>query len=301
MFRYINKYWQGLLKGFNKESLLETDSNKNHTIDQWTFSNPFIRNVEEAVEFTIRNVGYQLSFVPGGEAYCNGRTFLEIGPGQDLGVSIILIAHGAKGIIIDKYACKWDNQFHPLYYRSLRNATKDKFLKADLTIFNQLLNQNSHAIQGLTNYELGLEEVDRIPDQTIDWSFSNATFEHLYDVPKAIFQLGRITKSGGLGFHQTDFRDHRDFSRPLEYITMADADFLELVKRVDYSCGNRLRYTDFIPEFKHSGFNVRLSPDVFAEEEYLEDVLKRAQPFFRTIPPDALKVLSGRFHLIKTV
>lgn len=283
MFRSINKYWRGLFK------------------NQWTTANPFIRNVEEAVDFTIRNVGYQLGFVPGGETYCNGRTFLEIGPGQDLGVSLILIANGAKGIIIDKYTCTWDKQFHPLYYLALRDAVKEKFPKADLTIFDQVLIQNNHAIQGLTNYGLGLEEIDCIPDASVDWSFSNSTFEHLYDVPKAIFHLGRITKNGGLGFHQTDFRDHRDFNRPLEYITMTDAKFLKLVKRVDYSCGNRLRYTDFIAEFKHSGFNVSLSPDLFADEEYLEDVLKRAQPFFRTIPQDALKVLSGRFHLIKTV
>jgi ubiquinone/menaquinone biosynthesis C-methylase UbiE len=66
----------------------------------------------------------------------------------------------------------------------------------------------------------GLEDVGELPDGSIDIHYSNATFEHLADIPASIAQLGRITKPGGVGFHQIDFRDHRNFDRPLDYLTI---------------------------------------------------------------------------------
>ncbi len=225
---------------------------------------------------------------------------MEIGPGQDIGIPLLIMGYGAKAYVIDKYLCHWDEAYHPAFYRELLKQAKIHFPDGDFHALEEVIANNDHRATGLTVLRLGLEEVvDDIPDDAIDWSFSNATFEHLFDARSALAQLGRITKQDGLGFHQTDFRDHRNFSRPLEYITMPADEFNRMMHEVSCSCGNRLRYTDFIPWFEEAGFEVRLTPSLFAEPEYLEDVLRRAQPEYRELPREAMHVLSGRFHLVK--
>jgi hypothetical protein len=76
-------------------------------------------------------------------------------------------------------------------------------------------------------------------------------------------------------------------------------DFTRMMHDVDCSCGNRLRYTDFIPWFEESGFEVKLTPSLLADQAYLDDVLSRAQPEYREMPVEALQVLSGRFYIVK--
>ena len=42
-----------------------------------------------------------------------GKTLIEIGPGQDFGIPLVMMGYGAKAILVDKYLCSWDDAFHP--------------------------------------------------------------------------------------------------------------------------------------------------------------------------------------------
>ena len=49
---------------------------------------------------------------------------------------------------------------------------------------------------------------------------SNAVLERIKNANKAFTELFRVTSSGGVGLHQVDYRDHRDFARPLEHLLL---------------------------------------------------------------------------------
>jgi SAM-dependent methyltransferase len=228
-----------------------------------------------------------------------GKTFLEIGPGQDLGMPLLLIGLGARATIVDEYPSGWNASFHGTYYDALLDAAPGAFPGIDAKPIEQVIAVGAHEADGLEVHGVGLEDIDAIPDGTIDISYSNATMEHLRNASRAIEQLSRVTRAGGVGFHQIDLRDHRDFDRPLEYLTLTEDALNELMDERDYSCGNALRYTDFEQLFEQHGFDTRFDANGFAEPEYLADVTPRLHERFRALPAEAFRVLGGRFFLTK--
>src|SRR6476619_1751927 len=112
------------VKGIRKKRREVTDK---HPTVQWPTANSLARNVQEAVEFAIPSAESLISWVPGGTAYFRNRTALEIGPGQDLGMPLILMGFGARMVLIDRYLCQWDPNFHPQYYRALREKIVEQF------------------------------------------------------------------------------------------------------------------------------------------------------------------------------
>lgn len=261
--------------------------------------NPLERPVNEAVDFAVHSANTLIKLLPEGKDFLLNKTILEIGAGQDLGLPLILTGLGTKTVVADKYLCKWDEAFHPSLYRRLREVMVEQFPGISTTAINEVIDSESHIAAGMTILDVGLENVHELPDRSIDIHYSNATFEHLSAVEDAITELARITKNGGLGFHQIDFRDHRNFDRPLEYLTIPDEEFSALLESVSWSCGNRIRPTEFQEMFERSGFIVRFEPNLFVEENYLYEVRPRLQKHFVSLPIDALRVLGGRFFLTK--
>lgn len=266
---------------------------------KWDEGNRLERKIDEAIEFAIRSAQMYIGFFPGRSKFLANKRILEIGPGQDFGVPLILMGYGAQAVLVDRYLVGWDPDFHPEYYRRLLTEVSEVFPEIDLSPLKQVIKDGSHEIQGLHLVPTGLEEVRQIPSGSVQITYSNATFEHLAEGRKACLELGRVTAPGGLGFHQVDFRDHRNFDRPLEYLELPDDEFQSLLESSSYTCGNRLRYTDFEPWFKEAGFDLAFTPNLFAEKEYLEDIRLRATPRYLEMPLEALRVLGGRFLLTK--
>jgi glycosyltransferase involved in cell wall biosynthesis len=77
-------------------------SGSENTAELWTSANPFERKFQEAIDFDLRNAKSQMNFLPGGRSYAKGRTCMEIGPGQDIGIPLIIMGFGAKAYVIDK-------------------------------------------------------------------------------------------------------------------------------------------------------------------------------------------------------
>ena len=82
-------------------------------------------------------------------------------------------------------------------------------------------------------------------------------------------------------------------------LCLPEGEFAALAEERSWSCGNRLRYTEFHELFEQAGFEARFQPNMFADEAYLRDVCSRTQARYQTMPVEALGVLSGRFFLKK--
>jgi SAM-dependent methyltransferase len=229
-----------------------------------------------------------------------GKSIIEFGPGRDFGPALILIGLGASVTLADKYLASWDDAFHSGIYRELIVAAPAEFPGLDIRPLQEAISTRSHRITGLTCISTGLEKIS-IPAESIDVSLSNAVFEHLYDSRLAISSLARMTRKGGWGFHQIDMRDHRDFSKPLEYLAIPDREFSRLLAKCNCECGNRLRYGEFEEFFVANGFKVeRIEKNMFAEDAYLEALRPRLPARYQALELDQLKVISGRFYVRKS-
>jgi SAM-dependent methyltransferase len=265
------------------------------------FANPMIRDIEETTDFAISNAKYYIGFLPGKDArFLKDKVLLEIGPGQDFGLQLLLLGFGAKKVLlVDKYLGQWRDNYHSLVYKRLLSKAEIEFPEVDFSQLKEVIHRGSHQIEGLELHHVGLENVNLIDSNSVDISFSNACFEHLLYSAKAIKQLARISKVGGLGFHQIDFRDHRNYDRPLEFLTFSKFGF-EIILRLSNCCfGNRLRRKDFTALFTKNGFNVTFEADIYADEAYVDEVLERSISKFRNMSKKEISILSGQFRLTK--
>src|SRR5262249_16325232 len=144
---------------------------------------------------------------------------------------------------------------HLAFYKTLAEELIRQYPRADVRPIRRLVEANGYSDTILCRYQAPLEEAP-FEAESIDIVFSNAVIEHLYDLRGALRHLHRIPRRRGIGLHQVDHRDHRDFSRPLEYLTLSENDFQKEFARSHGECGNRWRPEEVADAFLGAGFEV---------------------------------------------
>lgn len=285
-----------LFKLYIFEIFVREDSEKRRIME-----NPFNRNIEESISFTIENTKEFLTFLPSSSSdYLKNKTILEIGPGQNIGFALLIMGFGIKNYyIIDRFFYHQLDEESLLYYKSLLNKAKIEFPEINFKELELIIKKASFHIPNLHIINKSLEETNEIPHNSIDISFSNACFEHLYDTEKAINNLQRMTISGGLGFHQVDFRDHRDFDKPLEFLTMSNFMFNQFLTLSKACHGNRVRPFEFIEIFEANNFITEFRTFQKVDDTYLKKVKKYFIKKYRQMDDEKLRPLSGRFYIEK--
>jgi len=228
---------------------------------------------------------------------------MEIGPGPHYGVPLILACYGALVLVADRFSPAWQPDFHPTFYsRLLERLVEESPLIDSRPLRTVQKNQNS-----LKDYvkeiKTPLEKIPRSLRCSCDAIFSNAVLEHLYQPLSAIRRMAFITRPGGLGLHQIDFRDHRDFNKPLEYLLLGQIQFWKVFHWSHGECGNRLRSGEFSSIFTRGGFSISsFECNKRAEAPYLDEFLPRlraASSAYADCKEIELRTLSGQFELIK--
>ena len=110
---------------------------------------------------------------------------------------------------------------------------------------------------------------------------------------QALRSLAGISARESVGLHQVDFRDHRDFSRPLEYLLLDEFSFHELLQGCHAECGNRVRPDAMEAMFREAGFRSSVfHPNMWAEQAYLSEFLPRLRAARATRTPASTKAFS---------
>jgi len=254
--------------------------------------------VARDVDYALQIVDFYVRSTPGGGPRLLDESVLELGPGPSLGTAVLLACHGARVSVADRYLAAWDEDYHRPFYTALLGRLRAEHPDLSPDPILRVLEAAEFVEETVRGLPLGIEDLDAVSADRFDVVLSNAVFEHVENVPRAFRILARITKPGGAGVHQVDFRDHRDFDRPLEYLTIPSRAFQKLFLDVAGECGNRWRPGAMQIEAERADFDVlSFEGNMFADEAYLDDVLPRLAPEYAELSRESLRVLSGCFVL----
>jgi len=194
-------------------------------------------------------------------------TVLEIGPGGNLGATLLFIDAGCDhGVCIDA---------HPL-------------LSDQSQLYRDLLPDAEQALAAVDYRHPDPIETTQLPDASFDIIFSAACLEHVPDPPAAIRSVYRMLKPGGATTHSIDLRDHRDFNRPHDFLRYSDRMWNLTYGRALVN-QNRWRASDWEREFRTAGFvDIEIEP---AETHAVDDQTRSEMASrFREMPAADLEM-----------
>lgn len=199
-----------------------------------------------------------------------GCSILEIGPGRNFGLAILMACEGAKVTVADRFLSPWVAGYHPLFLTELARAWRRPTPAIDAMIAAEGFEA------GLTLIDQPAEALSTLADASQDLVLSVSVMEHLFDVPAALRELRRVAKAGGRQCHGIDLRDHACLARPFEHLLEAPEAFDRSNRAVNNERGTQLREGDFTRLMVEAGFAVeRIERHVCDDAAYMADFLAR--------------------------
>ena len=153
-------------------------------------------------------------------AFLKGKRVLEYGPGDILGVGLLMYAHGAELVhCYDRF---------PLHQASAKNLEVYELLLASLdppacerasAAFCTPGDPASGFVQTAIGYFVAPDGLSRALGQ-YDFVLSRAVLEHVRNLPGTIGDIAGALKPGGVSVHEVDLRSHGlDRYQPFDFLT----------------------------------------------------------------------------------
>lgn len=241
----------------------------------------FLR-IEEAFERAENVFSAIQNYVPNYQA--EDSIHLNIGSGAFPGVEMLsAMSNGGVWCSIEPFRGIYDskelNRLERLMYRWLKRRGLN--VRHIDIIINQCVEETCLNPNTVNYGKLNFCDVTYPP--IFDLVFSVAVLEHVWDLETFISNNFKCLKPGGICIHWVDFRDHRDFSRPLEFLTISKDDWDKTYSPLNqYPSGSGVRPSHLDRLFSRCGFDLmeRLSTCVI-DSHYLREVRLRLHPDFQ--------------------
>ena len=250
-----------------------------------------------------RNVAQRLGRAVEPRPALEGCSILELGPGINFGALLVCAAFGASRIaVLDKYLVAWNRDYHPRFYRRLREAAPARLPdgpRLNWRPLDAILAAGAHPPEAVT-MDAGDLSAGGTPfrDGEFDAIVSNAVLEHVGDVRSMARELARVTRPGGVGIHQVDFRDHSYPDEPLNFLAAPDDRYARAFIESKGGGGNRVRPKELAGVFAETGFEVEdFHANSLAEVKYVERIRPTLLPRYAAMPVEDLRVVGGRLFV----
>lgn len=233
-----------------------------------------------------------------------GKQILELGPGRSLGTALLLACHGARVTAVEPDPAPWDPDYHPRFYAAMLERLSGPGTSLDLDSLQMTVEQGRIPKEAVRLVRGNLLQARGIGPESQDAVFSNAVLEHVAQLPETLAELARVTRPGGLGFHQIDFRFHPRESDPLRFLLFSPAKYERLRSFTGRGCGSCLRLSQYERLFAEAGFRIlRREVTQRIEPEYLERfrrrLKRRRNSLYRDWPKEDLEILSARLEVVR--
>jgi SAM-dependent methyltransferase len=218
------------------------------------------------------------------EGRLQGKTVLELGPGDGIASAMLAAAHGARAILLDTGA----------YVRADMAGVRTLAAQLRAAGLNLPDVENCRDLDavfaacGARYLTRGLTSLRELPDASVDWIFSQSVLEHVRrrDFAATLAECRRVLAPGGAFTNHVDLKDHlggalnnlRFSHRVWESEFFARSGFYT----------NRIRYAEMLALFRAAGFEVAWTTTV--EWQVLPTPRGRLDGQFRSLPEDDLKV-----------
>lgn len=237
---------------------------------------PFdISQFEQAINYDISVVKHWLLFL---ELYTNhsvtikDKIILELGPGADLGIGLIVLHLGVKqynSLDVNNLV----ESVPPLFYQKLFSQIQEKmgdgiptidYLKEQLALTNT---GNNDRLNYVCRDDF---DIRTFGTHSIDIVFSQAAIEHFEDIDKTFRQLSDVVKPGGILIAEIDLNTHTRWLReidPLNIYRYPNWLYSALMFR---GAPNRIRPTKFKSVLEDNGWNkIYIKPLTKISDHYL--------------------------------
>ena len=253
-----------------------------HNLQGYTSPKPFsITEVDRCIDYDVRTVEEWLGYLAeytGAPDYLTGRRVLELGPGSDLGVGLILLSEGARrysAVDANNLVASVPADFYQNLFQRLKSKGDFSALEFELDLLNR---GRPDRLNYVSRGDFDL--VAALGESRVDIIFSQAAFEHFEDIHKTIEQLTRVTSEDAVVVMTVDLQTHSRWIR--------DADpnniyrYPSWLYRLFHFTGipNRVRPQEYRVAFERNGWtNVSIRPLTSLSDEQLRII----QPhLFRT-------------------
>ena len=232
---------------------------------------------------------FKRHFEDSGLTTLNDRTVLELGPGNGLLTALYARSYGA--------ARTWLIDVEPLAFPDVTLFAKAEQMLSALNFPVPGVGREPSLNIALTQLNAtylteGLASLQTVPDEAVDFMFSNAVLEHvrLAEFARTAKEMRRILKPNGVAVHSIDFKDH--LQHALNNLRFPERIWeSEFISRSGFYT-NRLTWPAMEKIFQDAGFCVELK----RRELWPNGLPTRQRSMvlpFKNMPPDELMVMGA--------
>jgi len=186
------------------------------------------RSTAESLDYIQRVFSEYLSYGELDEARLRERTVLELGPGDNLGVALLFVSHGARRVVcLDKFRPVGSPEREREIYTELRRRLDaDRQRRFDEAVeLTPQMTWNPAKVECI--YGTGVQDAESVLQaQQFDFIISRAVLEEVSDPDRAFAGMHRLLRPGGMLLHKVDVSDYGTLSglgcHPLEFLTIPD-------------------------------------------------------------------------------
>ena len=286
-------HWRGDLYFSSSDNSDPNANGRNYkaAISDDMFFDPIVSKCMYQFDCLIKTIGIT-------SADLKGKNILEIGSGSTCGLGLISAGLGARTVCVEKRSFGWSRNFHPGFIDLLCRRAADKYTGFDPAPLHACQAANNFVPSVVDFIQAAMEDFSS--SEQFDITYSAAVIEHTCDPQAVLRNLYRATKNGGYGCHTIDFRDHRNFEAPWEFLLLDDADYeAQTSKTYRYYFGNRVLDRAYEHMWREVGFTLREhGVNLLVDEKYLQDFiprLRRSSTRFQNTAAEDLRTLGSWF------
>jgi SAM-dependent methyltransferase len=178
---------------------------------------------EGGAEYVLRVVRDYLRAAGWSASDLRGKRILEVGPGDNLGVALLMASAGAERVVcLDRFQTARSESRNNEVYRLLAEKAKGEFGDP-----GKLIDSRGELATSIIEWSRDVPIEDaarRFGPGSFDLIVSRAVLEHVFDLERAWQNMDTLLSPGGLMLHKVDFRNHGLFVPlgPLGFLTVPE-------------------------------------------------------------------------------